>query len=33
MSALQDRVYVVTGGAGGIARGIAEAILEQGTEV
>lgn len=33
MSALQDRVYVVTGGAGGIARGIAEAILEQGGRV
>jgi NAD(P)-dependent dehydrogenase (short-subunit alcohol dehydrogenase family) len=30
MGVLQDRVYVVTGGAGGIARGIAEAILEQG---
>jgi NAD(P)-dependent dehydrogenase (short-subunit alcohol dehydrogenase family) len=33
MSALQDRVFVVTGGAGGIARGIAEAILEQGGQV
>jgi NAD(P)-dependent dehydrogenase (short-subunit alcohol dehydrogenase family) len=33
MSVLQDRVYVVTGGAGGIARGIAEAILEQGGRV
>lgn len=33
MSSLQDKVYVVTGGAGGIARGIAEAILEQGGRV
>jgi NAD(P)-dependent dehydrogenase (short-subunit alcohol dehydrogenase family) len=33
MSSLQDRVFVVTGGAGGIARGIAEAILEQGGRV
>src|SRR5262245_58270334 len=33
MNALQDRVYVVTGGAGGIARGIAEAILEQGGRI
>jgi NAD(P)-dependent dehydrogenase (short-subunit alcohol dehydrogenase family) len=33
MSVLQDRVYVVTGGAGGIARGIAQAILEQGGRV
>jgi NAD(P)-dependent dehydrogenase (short-subunit alcohol dehydrogenase family) len=33
MGGLQDRVYVVTGGAGGIARGIAEAILEQGGRV
>jgi NAD(P)-dependent dehydrogenase (short-subunit alcohol dehydrogenase family) len=33
MSALQDRVFVVTGGAGGIARGIAEAILEQDGQV
>ncbi|MGE0500317.1 MAG: SDR family NAD(P)-dependent oxidoreductase [Rhizobiaceae bacterium] len=30
MKALQDRVVVVTGGAGGIARGIAEAVLELG---
>lgn len=30
MNALQDRVFAVTGGAGGIARGIAEAILEAG---
>ncbi|MDW6023646.1 SDR family oxidoreductase [Mesorhizobium sp. BAC0120] len=33
MSALQDRVVAVTGGAGGIARGIAEAILEAGGRV
>ncbi|QDZ02273.1 SDR family oxidoreductase [Nitratireductor mangrovi] len=33
MSDLQDKVYVITGGAGGIARGIAEAILERGGRV
>lgn len=33
MGSLQDRVIAVTGGAGGIARGIAEAILEQGGRV
>ncbi|MCO5162318.1 MAG: SDR family oxidoreductase [Mesorhizobium sp.] len=33
MKALQDRVIAVTGGAGGIARGIAEAILEAGGRV
>ena len=33
MSALQDRMITVTGGAGGIARGIAEAVLEQGGKV
>jgi NAD(P)-dependent dehydrogenase (short-subunit alcohol dehydrogenase family) len=33
MSGLQDRVFVVTGGSGGIARGIAEAILDQGGRV
>jgi NAD(P)-dependent dehydrogenase (short-subunit alcohol dehydrogenase family) len=33
MSALQDRVIAVTGGAGGIARGIAEAILGAGGRV
>ncbi|HTV70900.1 MAG TPA: SDR family oxidoreductase [Rhizobiaceae bacterium] len=33
MSSLQDKVYVVTGGAGGIARGIADAILELGGRV
>jgi NAD(P)-dependent dehydrogenase (short-subunit alcohol dehydrogenase family) len=33
MNALQDRVIAVTGGAGGIARGIAEAILEAGGKV
>lgn len=33
MAALQDRVIAVTGGAGGIARGIAEAILEAGGRV
>jgi NAD(P)-dependent dehydrogenase (short-subunit alcohol dehydrogenase family) len=33
MNMLQDRVVAVTGGAGGIARGIAEAILEQGGRV
>jgi len=33
MGVLQDRVIAVTGGAGGIARGIAEAILEQGGRV
>lgn len=33
MPALQDRVIAVTGGAGGIARGIAEAILEAGGRV
>lgn len=33
MKALQDRVVAVTGGAGGIARGIAEAILEAGGKV
>jgi NAD(P)-dependent dehydrogenase (short-subunit alcohol dehydrogenase family) len=33
MKALQDRVIAVTGGAGGIARGIAEAILEAGGKV
>lgn len=33
MGMLQDRVIAVTGGAGGIARGIAEAVLEQGGRV
>lgn len=33
MMVLQDRVIAVTGGAGGIARGIAEAILEAGGRV
>lgn len=33
MKTLQDRVIAVTGGAGGIARGIAEAILEAGGKV
>ena len=33
MGALQDRVIAVTGGAGGIAKGIAEAILEAGGRV
>lgn len=33
MIALQDRVIAVTGGAGGIARGIAEAVLEAGGRV
>ncbi len=33
MDALQDRVIAVTGGAGGIAKGIAEAILEAGGRV
>lgn len=33
MKTLQDRVIAVTGGAGGIARGIAEAILEAGGNV
>ena len=33
MNTLQDRVVAVTGGAGGIARGIAEAILEAGGRV
>ncbi len=33
MNVLQDRVVVVTGGAGGIARGIAEAIIELGGRV
>jgi len=33
MKALQDRVFVVTGGAGGIARGIAQAIVEAGGRV
>lgn len=33
MHALEDRVVAVTGGAGGIARGIAEAILEAGGKV
>jgi len=30
---LQDRVFAITGGSGGIARGIAEAILDQGGRV
>lgn len=33
MKALQDKVVVVTGGAGGIAKGIAEAVLEAGGRV
>lgn len=33
MADLQDRVIAVTGGAGGIAKGIAEAILESGGRV
>ena len=33
MGVLKDRVVAVTGGAGGIARGIAEAVLEQGGRV
>ena len=33
MGMVQDRVIAVTGGAGGIARGIAEAVLEQGGRV
>lgn len=33
MKSLQDRVVVVTGGAGGIAKGIAEAVLEAGGRV
>jgi len=33
MNAFQDKVIAVTGGAGGIARGIAEAILEAGGRV
>jgi NAD(P)-dependent dehydrogenase (short-subunit alcohol dehydrogenase family) len=33
MPALENRVIAVTGGAGGIARGIAEAVLEQGGKV
>lgn len=33
MNTLQDKVIAVTGGAGGIARGIAEAILEAGGKV
>ncbi|BCH26093.1 SDR family NAD(P)-dependent oxidoreductase [Mesorhizobium sp. L-8-3] len=33
MKTLQDKVIAVTGGAGGIARGIAEAILEAGGKV
>jgi NAD(P)-dependent dehydrogenase (short-subunit alcohol dehydrogenase family) len=33
MTTLQDRVFAITGGAGGIAQGIAEAILEAGGKV
>jgi NAD(P)-dependent dehydrogenase (short-subunit alcohol dehydrogenase family) len=33
MKMLEDRVFAVTGGAGGIARGIGEAILEAGGRV
>lgn len=33
MKTLQDRAVIVTGGAGGIARGIAEAIIEAGGRV
>ena len=33
MKALENRVIAVTGGAGGIARGIAEAVLEAGGRV
>ena len=33
MAALEDRVIAVTGGAGGIARGIAEAVLDEGGKV